>query len=126
MEFDQYSRWTCPKCNGPGFDSWNKGIYDGIDWPDDDNPDNPHVMGLDCTECLWPAVIAYRAADEVPHVIFGPTDDGAEQYAYEWLAIEKLAAEPTAGTALVPHARRDFDWRGGCTNLREPPPLAFQ
>lgn len=125
QSFDQYTRWLCKHCGKDGIDSWNKGVYDGIDWGDGE-PDNPHIIGGDCMRCdAAVMVVAYYGPDEVPHAIYGPVpvEIGQSVYDYEAAAFEAFANDLKAGEPLEPSTARDMDWRGGCTNLRASAPL---
>ena len=116
MQFDEYTRWQCPKCGAAGVDSWNKALFDGIDHDDDLKPHLPHLLGLECDACSWPLVIRYDGAELVPVAICGPVpfNAGAQCYAYEGAAFTAIETDRGAGIDLLPSDHRDKDWRGGC------------
>lgn len=108
--FDQFTRWLCPECDQPSFDSWNKAIFDGIDQDPDDLP-NPWILGDTCQHCGHPAVTCYTTPDAPPRAIF--SIDGT--YAYEVFAMACFEADPAGeGVPLDPSDRRDSDWSRGC------------
>jgi len=113
--FDQFTRWTCPKCGSAGIDSWNKAMFDGVRQEPDDLP-NPWILGLECDKCLWPCVVSYTTPDQAPRAIFAPNafDHTALSYVYEPNAMRQLAANPASGVSLAPSDRRDADWSRGC------------
>lgn len=126
--FDEFSRWLCSKCGEPGIDSWNKAIFDGVDHEDVENPELPHVLGMDCTSCGWAVTVRYDTPDLPPVAIYSPVPADAtdeNQYAYEGDAMAQIRADRAAGLALADAGplERDHNWRGGCRNLRQAPLL---
>lgn len=115
MMFDQFTRWLCPKCGAPGFDSWNKAMFDGIVRDPDDLP-NPNILGDTCQHCGHPAVTCYTLPDQPPRAIL--SSDGT--YAYEAFAMTCFEVAPASeGVELRPSDRRDADWSRGCLAAKE-------
>ncbi|MES2175092.1 MAG: hypothetical protein V4523_14255 [Pseudomonadota bacterium] len=111
---DQFTRFLCPKCGAPGFDSWNKAIFDGVIHDVNALP-NPWILGDQCQACTWPAVIFYTTPDEVPRVIFGPD---LHSFAYESEAMRLISADPSSGEPLLASTARDADWSRGCLHAK--------
>jgi hypothetical protein len=119
MNFDQYTRWQCPKCGAAGFDSWNKALFDGVEHEPGQPLPNPWILGDTCHRCSQPAVTCYTTPDAPPRAIFSV--DGT--YAYEAFAMVCFEANPTGeGQPLAPSDQRDGDWRKGCIAAQAPQP----
>lgn len=111
---DQYTRFLCPKCGSPGFDSWNKAMFDGVIHDPNELP-NPWIMGDNCQTCMWPAVTYYSIPGEAPLAVFGPH---LHCFAYESEAMSLISADPSLGEPLLPSSDRDADWSRGCLHAK--------
>lgn len=110
MMFDQFTRWLCPNCGEAGIDSWNKAMFDGLNWDHGPLPDR-HILGDQCHRCTWNCVTCYTAADVIPHIIMGPDRDS---YGFEADACRAFLENVSAGQPLEASDRRDADWSRGC------------
>ncbi|KMS54713.1 hypothetical protein [Sphingobium cupriresistens] len=112
-QFDQFTRWQCPRCCEAGIDSWNKAMFDGIA-NDPANPPNPWILGDNCCHCGWPVVTRYTVPEEAPRAIVSP--DG--RFDYEAAAFDSIAADPASAITLSPTPARDADWSRGCLHAK--------